>query len=308
MIALCALTPWCSPLIPLVAWAVYTLVYTLYRPTCRLVQQTVLMIMIHCDNREFQRAKLLALSPLCGNLSEAESGAVVIRALGAQKYYRQQNIHLTTNLLKTQFMQIGYVQPSVDDDNSDACRSNNWATTRLQLLAFPFTILNSVVPVYLRLLGLSAGAGLLQQFFHESKGSQMAGFVGLAISFALALPTAIGSVVWSISLLEQKMCSVQRVREIVTEIGPTVDNDLMEQVLVNDIRNLPERTGLQLKNVGVSYQKLKNQSLALDSLAIEQTRRFSRENLPPSLSGVTVEALPGEHVGVIGRTGAGQLI
>lgn len=193
-------------------------------------------------------------------------------------------------------------------------RSNNWATTRLHLLAYPFTIINSVVPVVLRLLGLSAGAGILQSLFHEAPGSSMAGFVGLAISFALNLPSSIGAVVWSISLLEQKMCSVQRLKEVVSEIATTIDAEgrtviasAIDQIVVTSARNLPQRrTGIQLRNVEVSYQRLRNPSIALDPISMRETQRFARENLPAALSGITIDAQAGEHIGIIGRNGAGR--
>lgn len=148
------------------------------------------------------------------------------------------------------------------------------------------------------------GAGLLQRVFDVPEGSQMAGFVGLAVSFALVLPDSMGDIVWCISYLEESMCSVQRVREMMTDIG-MVDTEgqlicsKLEEVVVHDIEDLPQRTGLQLKNISVSYQRV-------SSIASTEQIQQRLENLTPSLSGVTVEALPGEHVGVIGRTGAGR--
>lgn len=76
-----------------VGWIVYTFVYTLYRPSFR----------------ELQRSTLLAWSPLCSNLSEAESGNSVIRALGAQSFYIRKNRFLTSEMMKTQFMHNGCV-------------------------------------------------------------------------------------------------------------------------------------------------------------------------------------------------------
>lgn len=198
------------------------------------------------------------------------------------------------------------------------CSSNNWATTRLQLVAFPFTVINTVVPVFLKLLGMSAGAGLLEELFHQPQAAsspQMAGYIGLAISFALAFPTAIGSVVWSISLLEQKMCSVQRVKEIVTELGFAIDSEgkiqrpegAPEEIVKTTMKEFPPRNGLQIRNVEVCYQKFRLASLGVFTSEVEEEEdRLARVNLPPTLIDITVEARRGEHIGVIGRTGSGE--
>lgn len=134
----------------------------------------------------------------------------------------------------------------------------------------------------------------------------MAGFVGLAFSFALSLPTALGSVMWSISLMEQKMCSVQRVREVLAECEPNVDEEELQQeenqFSICSTKDLAYRSGIKFDNVEVSYQKLIPQFDALRG----EGQRFAKEHLPPSLINITVEAKPGEHIGVVGRTGSGE--
>lgn len=288
VVALAVLTPWCVLLMPLVGWLLYTFVYLLYRPACR----------------EFQRAKLLAFSPLCGNLSEAGSGAVVIRALGGQKYYTARNLRLTTDLLKTEFMKVG---------------TNSWATTRLQLFAFPFTVLNSVVPITLGLLGLPFQLGFLSALLDSKQSTVPAGYVGFAISLALALPTSVAGVVWSVALLEQKMCSVQRVKEIisgartVSAAAPLQQVREEEEEVLKELHDLPtDRTGLALHDVSVTYETLAEtaQRAAEGRRAAAEeesaTGLMEREALPPSLTHVTAVAGPFDHVGIVGRTGAGK--
>lgn len=179
--------------------------------------------------------------------------------------------------------------------------------------------------LYLNLLGLSAGVGFLQSFFPQPQGSQMAGFIGVAISFALALPQAIGDVMWSLSLMEQKMCSVQRIREITNTLDTAINassnihdgsDGLLfherSQEVIRSINDLPSRAGVKLENVDVSYQQLTEISKGTDhstgaALKTEKRgNRFAMEILPPSLIDITVEALPGEHIGIIGRTGSGK--
>lgn len=195
-------------------------------------------------------------------------------------------------------------------------RSSTWANTRLQLLAYPFTVLNSVVPILVKLLGLSASLGFIHNLVGMSalKGPEMAGFVGLAVSLALALPSSIGAVMWSLGFLEQKMCSVQRVREIALGLSrqtdiPSLKTHYDRSLAICDVNELPTiRTGVRLENVEVSYQTAmevhlqeKSPDAPLDGVAIQ----FRRENLPSSLRNVTATAGAGEHIGVIGKTGAG---
>lgn len=69
---------------------------------------------------------------------------------------------------------------------------------------------------------LSAPVEFLAKLVSQSDNrafTSSAGFVGIGISFALALPSSIGALVWSFSSLEQKMCSVQRVETLVKELG-----------------------------------------------------------------------------------------
>lgn len=181
-------------------------------------------------------------------------------------------------------------------------RSSNWASTRLQLLAFPFTVINYIAPIYLKPLGFATGAGLLQWFLDEPSKSQTAGFIGLAISFALALPASIGSLVLSVSVMETKFCSLQRINEVVVEALP----DSEENGIAEDEGCLQARSGVRLEKVDVCYQELRD--ISSDSSRCCESQRFARTSLPPALVGVTAEARPGEHVGVIGRTGSGTLM
>lgn len=342
VIGLSLLSPWCSPLIPIVGFLVYTFVYQLYRPTCR----------------ELQRSRLTALSPLCGHLSEVESGATVIRAFAAEGVYHKKNIALTSDLMKTQFMQVG---------------SSSWATTRLQLLSFPFTLLNSVIPIVLRLLQLSAPVDFVGKLISTTDGTSFtssAGFIGIGISLALALPSSIGALVWSFASLEQKMCSVQRVQTLVNELsqltsGDNVNDDSAymsgdwkpSSDILSPIKSPKPRLGLhQLSGTG----RFKSPTEEPESGDLEEhssslhwsPQRYGHKNSPlltrtselsskrtgikvrnlevcyhkiwprtkdapmpggpvqfvekPALHGVTASAKPGESIGIVGRTGSGK--
>jgi hypothetical protein len=88
---LCLLRPACAILVPIIGFFVYYFIYKLYRPS----------------SLELQRSNLLAWSPLTGNFSEVETGAKVIRALGAQNHFIKKNVFLTSELMKVEFLQNG---------------------------------------------------------------------------------------------------------------------------------------------------------------------------------------------------------
>lgn len=115
-LALALMNLWILPLVPCVILAVYFKVYRKYRPAVR----------------EFERSRLSALDPISSSLSEVESGKllslipafwcddpssfcsfilpsgdVIIRAMGAQRYYHELHADFCSNLMKTLFIKVG---------------------------------------------------------------------------------------------------------------------------------------------------------------------------------------------------------
>ncbi|XP_053990977.1 ATP-binding cassette sub-family C member 5-like isoform X2 [Hylaeus volcanicus] len=310
------LSPWCSLILPPVAYIVYHYVYKLFRPA----------------NRELQRSKLYALSPLCGHLSELESGSFFIKAFGAEKYYEDKSTELTSNFLKTQFMQIGFT-----------C----WASTRLALLSFPFTFFNSVVPFILRSLNIVAPiqffSGLLFGYTQQADAATSAGFTGLAIWLAIRLPTSLGAILWSFSDLEQKMCSLERIESMITMFGsqkqpliirqnkftsnpitPHLKNtpslfkkcvyryeDDIDAHLVSRSENIVHKITeipsnhviMKVLNLSVSYQVDLSSSHKSPE---QQTETCSSFQEPCALRIPNVSAKSGDFIGIVGRTGSGK--
>eukprot|EP01068_Selenidium_serpulae_P020120 Selendium_serpulae@DN7942_c0_g1_i1.p1 len=106
------------------------------------------------------------------------------------------------------------------------------------------------------------------------------------------------------------MCSVERIREYVkaeeTIKKPRKDDDYAK---VDTPRLLrfeddaskialylpPGRSGIEFKNVELSYSKVRFTGT-----------QFVRHYLPPAVRDFSATAQPGEHIGIIGRTGSGK--
>lgn len=284
ILVLCLIRPTCCGLALIVGWFVYTFVYKLYRPSCR----------------EFQRSTLLSWSPLCSNLSEAESGTVVIRALGAQTYYVNRNVFLTSEMMKTQFMHNGVLR---------------WGTTRLQLLASSFAVINNVIPIMLTLVGLETfKMGVLSKLFSGKQFIQTAGFVGLGATYAMEMPRYVGDLVLNVAYLDKAMCSIQRIQTLVGLTSRAQESASKTWKCVTEavtkVDDMPQkRSGLTIDDVEVSYRLPCSEASAFESLddqGNDVAGGAPAVHFPPSISGFAAVVKPGDHIGIIGRTGAGK--
>lgn len=265
-IALMILTSPSILILPIVCAYVYFGVYSLYRPA----------------SREIERSSLMAFSPLCGNMSETESGHVVIRSMGGEVYYSERNLACTNALMKTYFMKCGI---------------KNWTDMRLRFLAFPFGLLNTIVPVLVAFVGPKDG--VLRAILQPLKFTRAPAFTSFALSFALDVPWVIGSVVHLLAEVEGRMCSVQRVKELIDlKDSPDVQQKRQEETVVSLLDMPTTRTGISMIDLEVAYYKPVPPAHAAN--------HFARQTLTPALRGITVTAAAGEHIGVVGRTGAGK--
>lgn len=142
--------------------------------------------------------------------------------------------------------------------------------------------------------------------------ARAAGFVGLAMDSATRLPKYIGDCALHCSMIERSMCSVQRIRELADITGAESSCDKLVVTKGRKASHYPvetyvdfpiARTGVRLENVSVAYQRVKEEDLSSDGQTGEET--FTREFLEPALKEISAFAKSGEHIGVVGRTGAG---
>ncbi|XP_044748946.1 ATP-binding cassette sub-family C member 10 [Coccinella septempunctata] len=105
------------------------------------------------------------------------------------------------------------------------------------------------------------------------------GLIGLAVSYALSVTGSLGGVINAFTETEREMIAVERVNQYVTQVPPETTHHSCEPPF-----GWPNQGVIHFDKVVLRY----------------------RENLPPSLSGVSFETRPCEKIGVVGRTGAGK--
>jgi ABC-type multidrug transport system fused ATPase/permease subunit len=173
----------------------------------------------------------------------------------------------------------------------------------MEFLSFPFTIVNSLLPIVLKLLGLSIGDSLTSFLFNTDPGSPMAGFAGLGLSLALGIASQLGSIVWVIGGLEGFSCSVDRIHKIVS-----IDKELESELDItgrDDVNEFEER-GLILQNIEICYRAPVPEDFDLRNEKDTSKKANQTTRLPPAIIDFSAEVKPGQHIGVVGRSGSGK--
>ncbi|KAH9619018.1 hypothetical protein KSS87_012360 [Heliosperma pusillum] len=120
----------------------------------------------------------------------------------------------------------------------------------------------------------------LRMDFHNSGSNEWLENVGLSLSYGLSLNAVMFSAVSFSCIVENKMVSVERIKqfsEIPSEAAWTNENELPPS-------NWPTHGNVDLQDLEVRY----------------------RPNTPLVLKGITVSIKGGEKIGVVGRTGSGK--
>uniref|UniRef100_A0AAY4DI15 ATP-binding cassette sub-family C member 10 n=1 Tax=Denticeps clupeoides TaxID=299321 RepID=A0AAY4DI15_9TELE len=102
------------------------------------------------------------------------------------------------------------------------------------------------------------------------------GLVGLSLSYALSITNLLSGLIFSFAQMEMQMVSVERTEEYSVNI-PTEPQGALPL-------SWPQLGRVQFVGVQLAY----------------------RPGLPNALDGVNLEVLPGERVGIVGRTGSGK--
>ncbi|CAN8003088.1 unnamed protein product, partial [Ixodes hexagonus] len=198
-------------------------------------------------SRELKRLGSVTLSPVYSHLSETLAGVPVIRCLGAIPRFCQENLHRVSLNQQAVFSSLA---------------ASQWLNLRLQLLG----------------VLLTSSVALLAVVQHQVRGVS-AGFVGLALSYALSVTSLLSSLVTSFTDTEKELVSVERVGQY-----------------LRDLQEEPQEGSL-LPPFGWPF------SGVLEFSGV--TLRYG-EGLPAALKDVCFRAPQGARVGVVGRSGAGK--
>ncbi|KFU84875.1 Multidrug resistance-associated protein 7 [Chaetura pelagica] len=198
-------------------------------------------------SRELKRFCSVTLSPIYTHFSETLSGLSSIRAMRAtQRFELENQLRLERN------------QRCLFASNT----AMQWLDIRLQMIGV------AVVTAI-------AGVALIQ----HQKQLGNPGLVGLALSYALSLTNLVSGLIFSFTVTETMMVSVERTEEYTTDI-PIEPQDKLVQVAAD----WPSQGLVEFQQVVLSYQV----------------------GLPNALDGVSFTFYPGEKVGIVGRTGSGK--
>ncbi|MCL7050467.1 hypothetical protein MKW94_016723 [Papaver nudicaule] len=199
------------------------------------------------SSRELTRLDSITKAPVIQHFSESVAGAMTIRCFNKQERFCQENIErVNTNL-------------SMDFHNNG---SNEWLGFRLELIGSVFLCLSTLFMVMLP-------SNIIKPEY-----------VGLSLSYGLSLNTVLFFAVSMSCTLENKMVSVERVKQFINIPSESA-------WVVEDNQPPPEwptHGSIHLKQLQVRY----------------------RPNTPLILKGITLSIHGGEKIGVVGRTGSGK--
>jgi len=200
-------------------------------------------------SRDSQRLEAITKTPIFNRISEVLGGLSTVRAFGYQDYLIEKGCveidhNQACNLLKVEVAQ--------------------WLSLRLEALSVIVTTVCAVIP-------------LLPFSIEDSQ----AAFVGVTLTYSLDMSRYVQAIAKSVSDLEQKFTSVERIFEYM---------------------DLPQEAAAILpsdKDLGKAWPSLG----AIEYRAV--TMRY-RPELEPAVNGLTFAVKGGDKLGVVGRTGSGK--
>ncbi|PVU98628.1 hypothetical protein BB559_001437 [Furculomyces boomerangus] len=164
------------------------------------------------------------------------------------------------------------------DDNQRASYAylglNRWVAVRLEMMSSIMIFAIALISVY----SLYAYAG--------TSSAVDASLVGMTISFALSITQSLNWCIRMYCKVETDIVALERISEysnLKPEAKYTTDEDASGQVMM-ELENWPSKGEIEFSHYSTKY----------------------REGLEPVLKNINAKILPGEKVGVIGRTGAGK--
>ncbi|KAJ7298462.1 hypothetical protein O6H91_Y577300 [Diphasiastrum complanatum] len=198
-------------------------------------------------SRELTRLDSITQAPIIHHFSETISGFMTVRAFGHQERFSKVNIERVNANLCISFHNAASIE---------------WFGSRIETLGICVLCSSALLLV------------LLPRSFIRPE------FVGLSLSYGLALNDTLFYVVLNLSQLEQKMVSVERILQysVIASEQPAATKD-------------KHPNGMWPSQGSVAFQGLE--------------LRY-RPNTPLVLKGVTFTIKGGEKLGIVGRTGSGK--
>uniref|UniRef100_A0A8C1T903 ATP-binding cassette sub-family C member 10 n=1 Tax=Cyprinus carpio TaxID=7962 RepID=A0A8C1T903_CYPCA len=134
--------------------------------------------------------------------------------------------------------------------------------------------------IRLQMIGVTVvtGISVIAVIQHQLKSIDP-GLVGLSLSYALSITNLLSGLIFSFAQTEMQLVSIERIEEYSTNIPQEP-----QQASIEVLNSWPEKGRVEFVGAVLAY----------------------RPGLPNALDGVNLEVLPGERVGIVGRTGSGK--
>lgn len=201
-------------------------------------------------SREVQRYSKILETPMWSLFTETVVGYQTIRAYGKTKEFYDRLIHTSVDFGKASLLQS---------------RFTRWLNLRLKFTSECFTLFVTLVVVYL-----------------VSQGKAGVGKAGFLMSLTIGLDATMQWLTRSLSLIETKMVSAERVIEY---------------------KNLPPEENLPHKIDADTFHKM---TFEKGEVVFENFTASYRKHLPIILNNLSVTFDGHKKIGIIGRTGAGK--
>ncbi|XP_010914443.1 ABC transporter C family member 14 [Elaeis guineensis] len=239
--------------------SMYITVFSIIIITCQVAWPTIIAIIplgwlniwyrgyYIATSRELTRLESITKAPVIHHFSETIQGVMTIRCFRKVESFSQENLDRVNSSLRMAFHNNG---------------SNEWLGFRLELIGSFVLCISALLMVMLPI-----------NFIKPE-------YVGLSLSYGLSLNSALFYAVWISCFIENRMVSVERIRQfcnIPSEAAWEIKDCLLSS-------NWPTKGDVDIKNLKVRY----------------------RPNTPLVLKGISISIRGGEKIGIVGRTGSGK--
>ncbi|XP_061370562.1 ABC transporter C family member 14-like [Gastrolobium bilobum] len=199
------------------------------------------------SSRELTRLDSITKAPVIHHFSETISGVMTIRGFRKQGAFCQENIDRVNASLRMDFHNNG---------------ANEWLGFRLDFIGVVFLCVATVFMIFL------------------PSAIVRPEYVGLSLSYGLALSGLLSFTITMTCSVENKMVSVERIKQF-TNLPSEAPWKIADK---SPPQNWPNQGNIELNNLQVRY----------------------RPNTPLVLKGISLNIKGGEKIGVVGRTGSGK--
>ena len=232
---------------------------------------------------DLRRLESVSRSPLYSHFGETLDGVMTIRAYGASDRMMSENRDLTDRYITTNF-------------TSNSC--NRWLTLRLEFVT-------SI---------LVFGVSTIAVLSYRTVSPELS---GLALSYAMEVVSSLGWYVRQLTETESYFSSIEQVSEYTTIPPFAQEEKKSTEVAVapgaQDVETLRRNQSWGLVSERLVHQILVDQSSRpvqrwprRGHIKLTNVTMRYRPGLEPALRNLSLEIMPGWHVGIVGRTGAGK--